>query len=102
MRLTNKIRESVITQIIEQKIDPWVEEIRKEVQEIAQNEADNKYPEKVREWLKAAPKGGVSLIGSVTLFLSEDKSFGHELLASNRYTRAINLKRSIPVLACDT
>lgn len=104
MRLSNEIRNEVLQAAEEKLIVPRVEKLKEELAMIAQQIADNYYPPKTREWIEAAPDGGVYTRGSVYLSINGD-TVKHVLFdqTGRRTPRSISisLKRPMAILAKD-
>ncbi|MGD2065640.1 MAG: Nmad5 family putative nucleotide modification protein [Candidatus Bathyarchaeota archaeon] len=106
MRLTNAIRDEVLSNVIKEKIDPKVEAIKDRVTQIAIRTVNSQYPESVKEWIAKAPEGGLSTRSAITLITADEIKFKHQLLLGDypiqRFTNTYRI--SVPshkVLAQD-
>lgn len=97
MRLTIEIRTEVIETVLKKKINPKVEAAKNQLITITQQAADNRYPKKIRDWLAAAPKGGVSTRATFKLKIG-DELIKHPLLNNGSHRPfSISIKRAVPV-----
>ena len=102
MRLTKQIREDALSQVLTKKIKPQIDACKSQLTTLAKNAAYARYPKKVREWLAAAPEGGVSTRIMFCLRHPNGSLVDHELLEGSRYTRRrFSIGESIPVIAAD-
>lgn len=85
MRLTNQMREETIKKIIEQKIDAKLPSIMQQVEQVAQDAVDHRYPVNVKKWIDAAPERGVTIQSRVFIYI-DGKKFDPPLLGI-RHTR---------------
>jgi hypothetical protein len=104
MKLTKAIRQNMQSAILTKKFSPKIEKIRKRLSTIAQQTADNFYPKKIKDWIDAAPMGG--LHSTTQIFLADGEDiFDHIVFspnAKNSWSKYyVALTKPIKVLAND-
>ena len=66
MRLTNEIREDIISTVRAKTINKRHDKLKVKLQSLAQAAADKYYPPKVKEWVAAMPKTDIPLLHTVS------------------------------------
>lgn len=106
MRLTNKERDEALAAFDKEKYQPKVEALRAELTPIADALAAKRYTPKIREWLDAAPKGGVHSRETMYLKWSViddddgEKRFYriiNDVVGSGRWDNLVNVRLSKPL-----
>lgn len=89
MRLTNKMREDALAAILSQKIDAKLPAIMQQVEQVAQDAVDHRYPANVKKWIDAAPDRGVTIQSGVFLYI-DGKKFDPPLLGIRHMRITVN------------
>ncbi len=97
MILSRKNREQAIEAIINEKLNPKIEQIREEFMCILEHTAERMYPKHVQDWLDNAPEGGVHLRSHFGLKMHSGDIVKHPLL--DRFRFEGGLKKPMRVLA---
>ncbi|MCV6612881.1 MAG: Nmad5 family putative nucleotide modification protein [Amphritea sp.] len=99
-RLTNTIKDRIITAVLKDKIYPKTEAQRAKAQKIADRTAENHYSADIQEWLKAAPAGGAYQRNTIKLKTEGDGNFAHYMLGDN-HSIEFTLSKPMRILASD-
>jgi len=104
MRLTKSIREETRENIFSKLIQSKVNDLKKQIVEIAQELANKRYSKKINNWMNEGPKNSFFNMGTIYLKFGEKDYFYHSLLGGSQWgvkRSTIKLTKMIKVLAID-